>query len=87
MATVRTLSLKGKSVNVPHLEHRGGKNVTTFDKETGEAVVDEFTAKALLEFYPKDIELVKGSPSDEYNSPTVAVDVAAQRADVADDSE
>lgn len=62
MARVRSLSLAGKTVNVPHSEHRQStdtkdreKNAVTFDAD-GFAEVSDTLADALLEFYPKDIE-------------------------------
>lgn len=65
MAKVRSHSLRGKSVNVPHSEHRHAdddgdreKNVVTFD-EDGVAEVSDTLAAALLEFYPKDVEQVQ----------------------------
>jgi hypothetical protein len=68
MATVKSLSFRGKTVNVPHLEHReiGVSNAVTFDPQSGEAAVHENVGKALLEFYPNDVELVRGALPEEY---------------------
>lgn len=62
MVQVRSLSLAGKTVNVPHSEHRVSgdskekeKNGVTFDSD-GFAEVSETLADSLLEFYPKDVE-------------------------------
>ena len=72
MAQVRTLSLRGKKVNVPHSEHRHGetpdgkpeKNVVTFN-EDGFAEVSDRMAASLLEFYPFDVELASPPPEED----------------------
>ena len=63
-AKVRFVTKAGKSVNVPHSEHRlnvkgefVGRQVVTFD-EKGEAVVPEVTADALVEFFGPAVERV-----------------------------
>lgn len=64
MATVRSLALAGKTVNVPHTEHReadpdaGEKNSVTFG-EDGTAEVSNRLAEALIQFYPSQIEVTK----------------------------
>lgn len=62
MGRVRSLSLAGKSVNVPHSEHRQSedsddreKNVVAFGSD-GFAEVSDTMEAALLEFYPRDVE-------------------------------
>lgn len=58
LVVVRSVELKGKTVNLPHSEHYGGANraAITFN-EKGVARVPAFQAQALLEFYPKQVEL------------------------------
>lgn len=60
MATVRSQTFAGKSVNVPHSEHRaeGEVAVVRFD-EDGTAEVSDVKAQALVEFFPTQIELVE----------------------------
>lgn len=67
MAHVRSLPLAGKSVNVPHSEHRVSadvedkeRNAVTFDSR-GFATVSETLANSLVEFYPTQIERVASS--------------------------
>ena len=62
MGRVRSLSLAGKTVNVPHSEHRQSedgdgreRNAVAFDAD-GFAEVSDTMESALLEFYPKDVE-------------------------------
>ena len=62
MARVRSLSLAGKTVNVPHSEHRESadspkqeRNSVTFGAD-GFAEVSDTLAASLLEFYPRDVE-------------------------------
>lgn len=60
---VRGLGLAGKTLNVPHTEHREAdadaneKNAITFD-EDGFAKVSPTLADGLVEFYPKLVEKV-----------------------------
>lgn len=64
MSRVRSFSLAGKSVNVPHSEFREDveRNSVTFDAD-GYAEVSDTLADALLEFYPKEIESAKKAPA------------------------
>lgn len=65
MATVRSLSLRGKTVNVPHTEHRvvedsdkREKNSVSFNAD-GTAEVSNTMAEALVQFYPSQISIVE----------------------------
>lgn len=80
MVTVRSLEFAGKTINVPHSEHRQAadekgreKNAVTFEAD-GTQEVSAAKAKALLEFYPRQVEVVKGKPAKEYNAPVVSLD-------------
>lgn len=64
MAKVKSLSLAGKTVNVPHSEHRVSADVKGKERnsvqfgEDGFAEVSDQMAASLLEFYPFDVEAV-----------------------------
>jgi hypothetical protein len=64
MATVKSQYFAGKTVNVPHTEHRQAapdekeKNAVTFS-EGGTAKVSERLAKALVEFFPRHVSKSK----------------------------
>lgn len=65
MATVKSIYFAGKTVNAPHLEHRRGndKNTVTFDAN-GYAECSPTMAKSLLEFFPRQVEVVENRPPD-----------------------
>lgn len=59
MATVKSLPLAGKSVNVPHTEHLGEDETAVVRfAEDGTAEVSDVKAQALAEFYPSQVEVV-----------------------------
>jgi hypothetical protein len=71
MAKVRSFSLRGKTVNVPHSEHRDfsgddnrEKNIVTFDGD-GFAEVSDVMGAALLEHYPSDVEGIKAKAASK----------------------
>lgn len=67
MAVVRSLSLRGKEVNVPTPNVFGAETgVVQFGKD-GLAEVDEAQAKALVAALPSDIEVVEvvEAPAEE----------------------
>ncbi len=69
MAKVYSQYFAGKSVNVPHSDHRVSsdvkereKNAVTFGAD-GYAEVSEVFAEALVEFYPRHIAIVPAPKS------------------------
>ncbi len=62
MATVTSQYFAGKTVNVPHTEHReadadaGEKNAVTFS-DSGKAQVSKALGEALVQFYPRQISV------------------------------
>lgn len=57
MATVRSMEFAGKQVSVPHTEHGVGEGPVRFAAD-GTASVSAKVAKALVELFPRAIELV-----------------------------
>lgn len=67
MATVHSQYFAGKTVNVPHSEHRNSaegqeKNAVTFGAD-GTAEVSSVFADALVEFFPRHVSVVKEAPA------------------------
>lgn len=78
MVTANSQYFAGKTVNVPHTEHRvvedtpeREKNAVTFDSD-GKAEVSEQLAEALLVFYPKLIFITKNEPKQKPAKPVAA---------------